>query len=421
MSTVYAVLLWLSPLACHALCTPATAALASSTSPLYSSKHGGLPLHTCAYVCRLLHAAGADGLTDSELAAKLASPPPAATGPCTSGPCAADGARSAAAEPAPGGSGVPEPGAAGVGDPNLGSDPKQAPALLRLLRAAGLARRVPAYTGWATVAPEHYALYLVDPPAPAPNPNPNPILSGPGSAPAAAQPTPGPALLAAQALMAGGGGTPGAAQAASSQTSTGSAVSVLLAQGGAATAEPGIAPLTAPSNTLAGSAVGRLLAGGGGAAATAAAVGGLRARLALQQPVCVPRLATLAGQSAGLSDPIPMPGAAAEAQTVRALAPVAPVVPAATAAAAASVVMAAGPMAAASPVVSADTRADVPPGRTVGVGAGGPAAAGRAGERALLLPWRDHKGRLIEGLWQCLVHRALSVVVRHPGAFPSSA
>lgn len=422
MSAVHAVLPWLEPACMSCPVHTATAALASSTSPLYSSKHGGLPLYTCVYVCRLLHAAGADGLTDSVLAAKLAAPPSAATGPCTSGPCAADDARSATAERAPNGSGVPEPGAAGAGDPNPDPDPKQAPALLRLLRAAGLARRVPAYTGWATVAPEHYALYLVDPPAPAPDPT--PILQGPGSAPAAAQPAPKPALLAAQASMAGGGRTSDAAQAASSQASTVSAVSVLQAQGGAVTAEPGTAPLTAQSNTLAGSAVGRLLAGGGGAAATAAAVGGARARLALQQPVCVPRLATLAGQSGGLFNATSMPGAAAEAQTVRALAPVAPVVPAATAAAAASVampVMAAGPMAAASPVVSADTWADVPLGGTAGVGAEGPARAGRAGERALLLPWRDHKGRLIEGLWQCLVHRALSVVVRHPGAFPFSA
>ena len=40
---------------------------------------------------------------------------------------------------------------------------------------------------------------------------------------------------------------------------------------------------------------------------------------------------------------------------------------------------------------------------------------GEEGQRTLLQPWTDHRGRLNEPFLRSLTQRAVSVVIRHPG------
>ena len=67
------------------------------------------------------------------------------------------------------------------------------------------------------------------------------------------------------------------------------------------------------------------------------------------------------------------------------------------------------------------------PAAAVGNGVGSSHAAGQQGPRAVqtdkaggadavLMPWQDQKGRLNEPLWRALSQRAVSIVLRHPGA-----
>jgi hypothetical protein len=125
---------------------------------------------------RLLRAAGADGLSDAQLEAEL----DAASAACAAAAAAGDGAPAAApapASPRAGSPGAPQPPRPPAIPPTPAAGSRRgpdaaaaalAPALLRLLRARGLARRVPAYAGWVTVATEHAGCYLVDTPTPEP-------------------------------------------------------------------------------------------------------------------------------------------------------------------------------------------------------------------------------------------------------------
>ena len=324
---------------------------------------------------RLLRAAGADGLTDAQLAARVAAPAPPESDASVAG---ASSAAPAAASPASTnvlGSAPPAAGPAQSPSQAPGPSPRRVAALLRMLRALGLARHAPAFSGWVTVAAEHAGCYLVEPPAPIP---------APGADPAQARAAPAAAPAAASAHPAGGsfGGAalpharpPAPQQPPASAPADGSTP---------ATAAPAAVPAAVPE------APGALAAGAGATAVSDKA----------ERRIRVPRLAPWTD---GTACPNPdHAGPAGEGLGVRTLAAIAPIAPA--------------------PAAVAQTVAqDREPGATTERHAGARAAAAQSldpnpGGARLLVPWRDHRGRLLEGMWQRLVQRALSVVVRHPGA-----
>ena len=334
----------------------------------------------------LLRVAGADGLTAAQLAARMAAQAPPSAG---AGAGTASAGAVAPADTEHAGLGAAQGGTQAAGleqeppSQNPNTNPACAAALLRVLCAAGLARHAPAFSGWATVAAEHAGCYLVEPPALALHPG-----TAPADAPAAAAAQP-PALGIAQAPHSNpaDGSNLSAAHAAAPTPPQPPASA--LADGTPATATPAAASADAPE------ALEALAAGAGPAIGTV-----------LAKSVRAPRLVPWDGGAAH-AGPNPDPVAkAGEGLGVRTLAAVAPVVPAPPAAA---------QTAAQSHEAGADAE-QAGGARAAAAPSQNPKHNPGQGGAALLVPWRDHRGRLIEGMWRSLVHRALSVVVRHPGA-----
>lgn len=331
---------------------------------------------------RLLRAAGADGLTAAQLAARMSAQAP----PCAGAGSAGAGAAAPADTPHAG----LEAAQVGARAAGLGQDPASqnpntnsvcAAALLRVLRASGLARHAPAFSSWVTVAAEHAGCYLVEPLALTPHPS-----AAPAAAPASEAAPPAPA--SAQA------GDANPADGSISNLAAGHAPSPALLQPLASAAAGGSTPATATAAAVsadAPEALEVLAAGAGPTTGTVAA-----------ESVRVPRLVPWEGQAGGAAPAGPNPDPMATADEglgMRTLAAVAPVVPA--------------PSAAAQTVAQSH---EVGASAEQACAAAAPSPNPDAGGAALLVPWRDHRGRLVEGMWQSLVHRALSVVVRHPGA-----
>ena len=340
---------------------------------------------------RLLRGAGADGLTAAQLSVQVAAQAPPAAG---AGAGSAGAGAAAPADIPDAGLGAAQGGAQAAGleqgaptSQNSNTNPASAAALLRMLCAAGLARHAPAYSGWVTVAAEHAGCYLVDPPALTPRPGMAPV-----NAPAAAAAPPAPA--SAQAWDAN------PANGSISNLAAGHALLPALPQPPASIPADSSTPAAAMLAAVPADASEALEALAAGAGPTTGVV-----TSELVRAVCVPRVVPWDGQAngAGSAGPNPDPIAiAGEGLGMRTLAAVAPVVPA--------------PSATAQTVAQSHEAGAI---AEQAAGACAPAALPEnpeAGGAALLVPWRDQCGRLIEGMWRSLVHRALSVVVRHPGA-----